>query len=65
MAYEWHAHCGQHTLGCGEIHEVSIAQVWVVAVGLVVPHVGGQVGVDVGVAEVRGEGQAENKPAQH
>ena len=65
MSYEGHGDGSQHTLGGGEIHEVRIAEVRVVAVGVVVPHVGGQIGVDVGVAEVGGEGQAENESSKH
>ena len=65
MSYEWHGYSLEERLRGGEIHKVFIFEVLVVAVGVVVPHVGGEVGVDVGVAEVRGEGQAEKKSAQH
>ena len=64
MSYEWHGDRLEDRLGSVEIHKVLVFEVWVVAVGVVVPHVGGEVGVDVGVAEVRGEGQAEYKSAQ-
>ena len=36
----------------------------VVSISVVVPHVGGEVAVDVGVREVCGEAQAEDKPSQ-
>ena len=52
MSYEWHGDCLQERLGGGEIHKVFVLEVWVIAVGVVVPHVGGEVGVDVRVAEV-------------
>ena len=50
MSYEWHGSRLQDRLGSVEIHKVFILEVWIVAVGVVVPHVGGEVGVDVGVA---------------
>ena len=52
MSYEWHGYSLEERLRGGEIHKVFIFEVLVVAVGVVVPHVGGEVGVDVGVAEV-------------
>ena len=39
-------------------------EVAVVAVCVVVPHVGGEVAVDVGVGEVCGEAQAEDEASQ-
>ena len=52
MSYEWHGDRLEDRLGSVEIHKVLVFEVWVVAVGVVVPHIGGEVGVDVGVAEV-------------
>ena len=52
MSYEGQGEGEDHRLGGAEIDKVVIAEGGVVAVGVVVPHVGGEVGVDVGVAEV-------------
>ena len=40
-------------------------EVVVVTVCVAVPHVGGEVAVDVGVREVRGEAQAEDEASYH
>ena len=50
LAHQGHRHPLQDHLGGGEEHEVLVGQVGIVSVGA---HVGGQVGVDVWIAEVR------------
>ena len=44
--------------------QLDAREVVVVSVGVPVPHVGGEVAVDVGVAEVRGEAEAEDEASE-
>ena len=49
MAYEGHGGALQHHLGRGQVDKVVVAQCWIVPVG---PHVGREVGVEVGITKV-------------
>ena len=65
MSYERQGEGEDHRLGGAEIDKVVIAEGGVEAVGVVVPHVGGEVGVDVGVAVAGSEGKEEEEPTEH
>ena len=48
MTHEGHGGALQDDLGGGEVHEVVVGEAGVMAVG---PHVGDEVGVEVGITE--------------
>ena len=43
---------------------LALREIIVVAIGFIVPHEGGQVAVDVGVAEVGGEAEAHKEASE-
>ena len=50
MSHEGHGGALQHHLGGGQVDEVVVGQIGILAIS---PHVGGEVSVNVGVAEGR------------
>ena len=49
MSHEGHGGALQHHLGGGQVDEVVVGQIGILAIS---PHVGGEVSVQVGVTEV-------------